>query len=356
MNINRQNYEELFLMYVDNELTAAQRNEVEVFVQQNPDLADELAMLQESVLLPEQLSFTGKEQLYKTEDSININNYETYFLLDVDNELTVTEKQEVEKFVLQHPQLQDEFTLLHNTRLQPEIVEFKNKASLYRTEEKRRVIPMNFMRLAVAASVIGLVAMLWLFYPGKNEVSSPLANNNKTEIIPAAPQPGETAEPARDAQTPAETFVEPTLTALKNNTPESKKPANSVSNTVIKTPENIVDNKEELFATVTPKQQPVKEDVYIESNNRTYTTEPTMAINASAKNIDESNASIARPALYKEVEEEEEDNSFYIGSMEINKNKVRGLLKKASNLFDKKAKSNDSEKTIRIASFEIKTK
>src|SRR4051794_15360995 len=111
--INRHNYEEFFLMYVDDELSAQQRADVELFVQQNPDLKKEFDMLLQTKLpADEEIVFAHKTNLLNIKDSIGIDNYQEYFLLYIDNELNENGRKAVEKFVLQQPQLQDEFTLL----------------------------------------------------------------------------------------------------------------------------------------------------------------------------------------------------------------------------------------------------
>src|ERR1700712_4222508 len=106
--INRNNYEELFLLYVDDELDAELKIAVENFVQQNPDLAVEFNMLLQTKLVAEGTIFLDKENLLRTEgNSINASNHEEYFLLYIDNELSAAKREEVEMYVLQHPRLQD---------------------------------------------------------------------------------------------------------------------------------------------------------------------------------------------------------------------------------------------------------
>jgi hypothetical protein len=315
-------------------------------------------MLQESVLLPDDITFTGKDSLYKDENSININNYEEYFLLDVDNELSAEEKVDIEKFVLQHPKLQDEYTLLHQTKLEAEVIVFKDKASLYRSEEKeRRVIPMRFMKLAIAASVIGLIATLWVIYPDNKTGTPTLAaiekkvdnREDKSHTKPSiVPEENSVAE--EEVTRTTETLVATKTTGTnskKVNISDDKAP-------VSKLPAKQPQKSDEVFAYTPPKQE--IESGEVKRVAELNTSEPVYASNTSTKNINKTETSFAQPAVYKEVEEDDDEKSFLIGSAEINRNKLRGLIKKASTLFDKKAKSNDSERTIQIAGFEIKTK
>ena len=67
MTINRNNYEEFFLLYVDNELSAQDKIAVDVFLKENPDLQEEMLMLQQSILLPDTFVFADKGNLLKPE-------------------------------------------------------------------------------------------------------------------------------------------------------------------------------------------------------------------------------------------------------------------------------------------------
>ena len=81
-----------------------------------------------------------------------MDNYKEWLLLYTDNELTVSRKNTVEKFAATHPAVQKELELLQKTRLQPEEnIVFPNKESLYRKEEKVRVVSIRWWRIAAAA-------------------------------------------------------------------------------------------------------------------------------------------------------------------------------------------------------------
>ena len=149
--INRNNYEEYFLLYVDDEMDAASKLAVENFAEQNPDLAIELQMLQQTKSVADEPVSFDKESLLRTEgNTIHESNHEEYFLLYIDNELSAVKREEVEMYVLQHPKLQDEFTTLKHAVLAPEVASYGDKKDLYRTG-RRRVIYLKPVRLAIAA-------------------------------------------------------------------------------------------------------------------------------------------------------------------------------------------------------------
>ena len=177
MNLNRDNYEEFFLLYVDNELSAADKAAVDAFVRANPDLAEELALLQASMIKPDlRIRFESKQSLLKgtmEQDLVHPDRYETLFLLYCDNELDDKERLAVEIFVASRPDLQQELDWLLRSRLQadPGLV-FEPKSLLYRPEAKKPVVWMRWTRIAVAAALL-LLAGSVLFWIRLSKSSNP---------------------------------------------------------------------------------------------------------------------------------------------------------------------------------------
>ena len=156
MKLNRNNYEEYFILYVDNELDSECRREVEAFVKQNPDLKAELDLLMQSKLAPDaEINFTDKGSLMRFDiASISLSNYEEWLTSYIDDELTEGERRDVEVFVAGNPAIQRELNLLQQTKLQPDIIVFPGKESLYRRTEKARLVSVRWWRIAAAAVLL----------------------------------------------------------------------------------------------------------------------------------------------------------------------------------------------------------
>lgn len=162
MNIDRNNYEEFFILYLDNELSASDRQLVEEFAAANPDLKAELDLLNQSKLTPDiDITFSGKDALLKAESMISADT--TSMLLYIDQELSAAEKASFEQWLAQNPAAQKELGLLQQTKLQAEHISFPYKDLLYRREE-RRVVTIRWWRMAAAAVLLlGVSSAAFMF-------------------------------------------------------------------------------------------------------------------------------------------------------------------------------------------------
>ena len=157
MKIDRHNYEEFFILYMDNELGSDDRRMVETFVLQHPDLKEELDLLLQYKLTPDtEILFPGKEDLVKVngETPITLSNYEEWLVLYIDNELNADQRKAVESFMAANPSIQEELVLLERSKLHPEQIVFAGKGFLYRKEEKVRPLPVRWWRIAAAAVLL----------------------------------------------------------------------------------------------------------------------------------------------------------------------------------------------------------
>jgi hypothetical protein len=201
--ITRNNYEEFFLLYVDDELSPADRHAVERFAGEHPDLKEELELLLQCRIKPDESpSFPDKASLLIPVSQVNLpipapqidlNNYETWFLSFLDNELDAPSRQAVIDFLRRHPEKNKEWQQLQRTVSAPDLsVTFPDKGLLYRGEGQRRrkIAWLPFAGMAAAALILGAVGLL-IFHPftAKQQLASTV------DSVTSHPKPGNTATP-----------------------------------------------------------------------------------------------------------------------------------------------------------------
>jgi hypothetical protein len=368
--ITRQNYEEYFLLYIDHELNAAERKAVEVFVEQHPDLAEELVMLQQSVLKPDkQVTFTMKAALLQPvpeNGAINETNYSEYFVLYADNELTNAEKELVEQFVYKYPQYQAEFELLQQIKLIPDhSITYHDKNELYRTEEERRVVPFAWRKLAVAAIFLLFMGGFAWYAITRNNGVQPSGPQTATTNQPATQQP--TTNTKGNATTTTDIAVKP---ADKPTTTQQQVDAaarKQATDLAVAKPGNNFKKQRNILGTPTVPHtggneviaEPRPEERNLAARTVKVTTAEDRKKIAVNTTVDERSLAMSTPPNSTEPMEPftpGDDDGVYIGNVSINKAPLRGLFRKVTRVLDKATSvepNEDSKGGIRIASFSI---
>jgi hypothetical protein len=211
--------------------------------------------------------------------SISLNNYEEWLLLYADNELNEHDKLKVEEFANKYPAVKADLEIFHQTRLQPDnnIIYF-DKESLYRREEKVRVVPFNWKRIAAAAAILltaGITAAL-------------LYNNNHTQTqsngIAAGGQ-----EKVAPLQKPAPSIKDDSATTsslAENSAGKENKVAPESIDPVIARKENGVKRKPaiEIREKLAPEQ---KEMAVVKEEKKTDNNLPKPTYNRNMKTVEE---------------------------------------------------------------------
>lgn len=360
ININRHNYEEFFLLYVDRELSATERLAVEQFVQENPDLQQELDTLQQTMLTEEMMfEMPDKASLYRNEVAgINAENHTTHFLMYVDDELSAPEKESVETFVLQHPSLQESFMQLKQTKLPIESIPFPDKTVLYRSEEgeKKPVVYMRWWRMAAAAAVIGFAFMVWTLSPNNLESESgseTVLSKNGTELPATDNNPSQNNVTTND-QSLAVNVTDGSnkeLVTPNNNSAQTMLVANTinvVADEKINRPDLIIDRAEIVERNNIAKADIVVPDLTGGITASNAIRESEMIKSVTAESTETKPESLMQQVVYRELDTDadSENKSLLIGAVEINKDKLRGIFRKATSIFRSKRTEEERAETI----------
>jgi hypothetical protein len=346
------NYEEFFVLYMDNELDAEKKLMVEAFLQEHPHLQAELNLLMETKLpLDEMPVFNAADLL---SDKMKLNTASEELLLFMDGELPAARAAVLEQQLSSDPILQGEYNLLLKSKLDPsDKIIFPYKEGLYRRTE-RRTIPMGMWVRAAAVAVL-VVSGIFFWMDG-----------DKTTTLPPSVA---VRKPGASTQAPGVNGVpEPSVQTTTGNDATGTGEQKDLSSDLIanKTPKAVpVPGKVPQPATATI-QQPVI------AAHTTGNNDPVVQVNRTAKPVTLTDVALKTPEEILNKPGVTSDliqrNTIVYASntitdepeavMETRKGSVKGLLRKATRLIESRtgiSATNDDEELM-IGAIAVKLK
>lgn len=179
--INKHNYEAYFLDYLEGTLSAEEKHDMFVFLDQNPELKKDLDLdLGEVSLDPSAAVFENKGALKVEDESIlALNTAEVWMIESVEKNLTASKQIELDDFIRKH-QLEKTYAAYQSTLLKPDLnLVFEDKQKL--KVATGIVIPLYLRVSAIAAIGIILIGVALNRFGG-NQIDAP---QDKTQLFAA---------------------------------------------------------------------------------------------------------------------------------------------------------------------------
>jgi len=126
MKINRNNYEIYIIDYLDGQLSEAAEQKLMQFLEQNPDLKEELELIQNTSLLDSDVVFEGKNALKKNleDEPINDENIDEWCIAAMEEDLSPAGKTKFANELETRPAFKKIFANYLKTRLEAEEIPF----------------------------------------------------------------------------------------------------------------------------------------------------------------------------------------------------------------------------------------
>lgn len=175
--INQHNYELFFIDFLDGNLSKSQITGLNKFLSENPKLKQELETFETIKLEPELIKFEQKDNLIKQTQSqfFEITQFEYLSVAETENEISKTEKAELEKEINKDSSKHKDLKLFKKTKLEADTnIIFINKKLLI-----RKITPFYIKISSYAAAAI--VAMLLIL--NQDVFQNKLNNSTETKQI-----------------------------------------------------------------------------------------------------------------------------------------------------------------------------
>jgi hypothetical protein len=276
-SINRHNYEEYMIDFLEDNLSAALKAEMQIFLSHNPDIKEEIEGLEDMHLSHDEISFTDKESLYKSEDA---SSFENRCISYLENEFTPEYKTTFEQEVSLDKgkeSLLDDYT--KTILVADESIIFTNKEKLKRNYAFRFKKLINF---ASAASIILAISLSVLFVPTEIHKSELMGSNTEVFNMPKEDIPEEIISKPEKAFLPNAPKIKKEIPVVKDEIAKLEQPKKT--RLIKKTSERIVISIADINIpnTIAYKEITIKDD-YLHSDDKIRTITREISLYSSAE-------------------------------------------------------------------------
>jgi hypothetical protein len=160
MKPDRTNYQIWLTDYFDGNLSAMQEAILFAFLEENPDLKEEMNDLLTLRLEPGQIIFAGRDDLKKNPSELTDEQFGMLCIAVVEGDISDEAHGELNQVVSSDPERARSLELFMKTRLSAPDVKFKHKNSLKKQTAANRILKYALIPLSAAAAVILFIYIL----------------------------------------------------------------------------------------------------------------------------------------------------------------------------------------------------
>ncbi len=289
--------------------------------------------------------------------NINLHNYQDFLLRYIDEELDLRETEALLAFVAVHPAVGEELELLQSTKLDIETISCPSKALLYKNifpvtlepttivypnkqklfkkeKEKAPIVFLKWWAVGAAAVFIFIVARYGMF---SGEAGNSLSKNNVAKNNSIKPVTSPVNNPINNISIPNDTIAKTGSLASTNVKENQQNIADNNLNQVVF--ENLAHPSIPTASTVTASETARAIPSY---NGSIIDVKPTVIAEISVPSMP-SNDETTETIETIDTESASSNRSVMVGAFEIDKDKFRGLFRKANAIFKNK-ENNKNEK------------
>jgi len=184
MKPDRSNYEIWITDWLDGNLSELQSEELMAFLDENPDLKEELKGLDSVSLNPPQVVFDNKRNLIRSAADLDDSQFDKLCIAKLENDLTQEQAAEIDLILNNDDSKRKAHDLIMGMKLNPPAVNYRHKARLKRLTPAGKILRISLVTLSAAATTAAVISLM-LKFPQSQELpdsqaSAPAATDTLT--------------------------------------------------------------------------------------------------------------------------------------------------------------------------------